>query len=401
MDSIIGKGISGILDDITSSYEAAKSNIENVVVPFWQSEATSAANAISNKVADLTGWLTDANNNIAAGKAILDQLQAAGQATTKDQTMYSNINAEQVNLTQELQNNVQAQLSSQTLQQAVPATSSTAMETGQLLPLSGLGLIPLIIAAGAVLTVSAGISYEIYKTYSDSKDYLTYMQARQQAIQNGTPLPPLPASLAKYQASSWIAWLLSGIVLAGIGGTIVYVKYFRHKHKVYANPYSSHAKYKHKELVPMSEFDPNSIRTIRRGKYLFRIGCPKGHWSHGRCSVGTRVVSELIPNPYKIEKSQELQKGVKVFTDFHGFEPTTLKDIKVPDNYPDYLVLIGKGQHVTYESNKINGSPRADKKKKWYQHDFENDTVWATDIEGKGLYAINPHLKVKPEGIIG
>ncbi len=90
----------------------------------------------------------------------------------------------------------------------------------------------------------------------------------------------------------------------------------------------------------------------------------------------------------------------KVFTDFHGFEPTKLKEVSVPDEYPDELVLIGKADEVLYRSNKKNGAPNRDGKEKTYVHDFKKGALWATDKEGKGFYLINPDLKVKPEGLV-
>ena len=99
-----------------------------------------------------------------------------------------------------------------------------------------------------------------------------------------------------------------------------------------------------------------------------------------------------ISNPYNPSE--------KVFTDFHGFEPTKLKEVSVPDGYPDELVLIGKADQVYYRSNKKNGAPNKDGKEKSYVHDFKKGSLWATDKEGKGLYLIDPKLQVKPEGLV-
>ena len=99
-----------------------------------------------------------------------------------------------------------------------------------------------------------------------------------------------------------------------------------------------------------------------------------------------------ISNPYN--------PAEKVFTDFHGFEPTKLKEVSVPDGYPDELVLIGKADHVYYRSNKKNGAPNRDGNEKSYVHDFKKGSLWATDKEGKGLYLIDPKLEVKPEGLV-
>lgn len=52
-------------------------------------------------------------------------------------------------------------------------------------------------------------------------------------------------------------------------------------------------KYKRYRQVNPSAFDKNSLRIIRRGKVDLIVGCPKGHYHAGRCSVGTRVQSIL------------------------------------------------------------------------------------------------------------
>ncbi len=63
----------------------------------------------------------------------------------------------------------------------------------------------------------------------------------------------------------------------------------------------SRSHYKHEDIRPASAMAKGSIRTIKRGKKRVRIGCPKGpgHYNKktGRCRVGTRAVSILIPNP--------------------------------------------------------------------------------------------------------
>ncbi len=95
-----------------------------------------------------------------------------------------------------------------------------------------------------------------------------------------------------------------------------------------------------------------------------------------------------------------LDKGAKVFTDFHGFEPTKLKEVTVPAEYPDKLVLIGKANSIRYESNKINGAPDDDGTNKLYHHELSKGSLWATDINGKGLYLIDPKLEIRPEGLV-
>ncbi len=55
-----------------------------------------------------------------------------------------------------------------------------------------------------------------------------------------------------------------------------------------------------KNFVRHRQFSPKrcakgSFRTIERGKIKLVVCCPKGHWKHGRCLVGTRAQSILKP----------------------------------------------------------------------------------------------------------
>lgn len=236
--------LGGMFDFLTTGYEAAKSNIENVVLPYWSSTAQKAIEATVTKISDLTGWLSSANNNIAQANTIYQQLKSQGKATASDSAMYNNISKAQTDLANRLQDigtqisNGQNTDSDYTVNissnPSEPASSSTFNVTTDLL--QGLGLIPVIAVAAVGVAVTGIIVYKIYELKTDSDQYLQYMQARAAAIKNGTPLPPLPPALAKYASSSWIAWLLSGIVLAGGIGTYIYIKHFRHK-TVYQNPY--------------------------------------------------------------------------------------------------------------------------------------------------------------------
>ena len=61
-------------------------------------------------------------------------------------------------------------------------------------------------------------------------------------------------------------------------------------------PYKTE-RYVHEDVEDYKDFDPRSIRTIKRGRYRIRIECPKGKWSPSKqkCKVGTRAVSVLKP----------------------------------------------------------------------------------------------------------
>ena len=298
--------LGGIFDFITTGYEAAKSNIENVVLPYWSSATQKAIESTVTKISDLTGWLSSANDNIAQANTIYQNLQTSGQATSADKTMYTNISKSQADLANRLQDigtqivNGQNTDSDYTVNvssnPAEPSSSSTFNVTTDLL--QGLGLIPIIAAAAVGVAVTGVIVYKIYELKTDSDQYLQYMQARAEAIQKGTPLPPLPPALAKYTSSSWIAWLLGGVVATGIISTIVYVKYFRkhESHVVYKNSYST-AHYQHIDIEPVSHFKPGTIRTIKHRQYRFIIGRPKAKYrGHtGYHGGATRAIAELKP----------------------------------------------------------------------------------------------------------
>ena len=56
-------------------------------------------------------------------------------------------------------------------------------------------------------------------------------------------------------------------------------------------------KYYHCPIKPAPKCDPKSIRTVKSGKNLVRICCPKGNWNPKtkRCKVGTKGLTTLIP----------------------------------------------------------------------------------------------------------
>ena len=66
------------------------------------------------------------------------------------------------------------------------------------------------------------------------------------------------------------------------------------------NPYSKKSRYRHSRLKSKSRYDKRSFRTIKIGKHgkLLRVGCPKGRWKRGRCSVGMKAQGLLTPKRY-------------------------------------------------------------------------------------------------------
>ena len=56
---------------------------------------------------------------------------------------------------------------------------------------------------------------------------------------------------------------------------------------------SARARYCRQRVLSPSRFARGSLRTIRRGKRTLIVGCPKGKFRQGRCSVGTRVQAVL------------------------------------------------------------------------------------------------------------
>lgn len=394
--AIQGLGDTGILSTITDIYQGIKTNIQQVVIPYWSDKAKSAIASTVTKISDLTGWLKEADNNIAQADIIYDKLKSMNKVTSKDTDVFNEIKKKQIDLAKRLQSigtEIQTGKTSGSdysvtisSNPAETSSSTTFNVTTSLLPstygTSGLGLIPAIAITVAGVGITGVIVYEIYKIKQDSKQYLVYMKAREEAVEKGLPLPPLPPALASYQKSSWSTWLLAGIGVAIVGG------YFIRRYGIQHNPYAT-SKYYHEDIEPISHFQPDTIRTITRGKYKIRIGRPKKQYK-GHTGIrggATRAISKLIPieNPTPVE----------VFTNFHHFLPEKVKDVYVPDNYPDDLIKLGIVQSIIYKSNKF------DKKYRYYEHKFKHPTILATDTEGKGLYLMNPKITIKPEGIGG
>jgi len=48
-------------------------------------------------------------------------------------------------------------------------------------------------------------------------------------------------------------------------------------------------------LKPLEAFDPRSIRSLKKGDHIVKIGCPKGKFAGGRCQVGTESHSVWHP----------------------------------------------------------------------------------------------------------
>lgn len=46
-------------------------------------------------------------------------------------------------------------------------------------------------------------------------------------------------------------------------------------------------------------FARGSLRTVKRGGVRIVIGCPKGKFKRGRCSVGTKAQTILYPKGHK------------------------------------------------------------------------------------------------------
>ena len=59
------------------------------------------------------------------------------------------------------------------------------------------------------------------------------------------------------------------------------------------NPHSKH--YRHERVADPDEFDPHSFRTVKQGHTLVVVGCPRGQYHGGSCSVGTKAQAILHP----------------------------------------------------------------------------------------------------------
>ena len=117
-------------------------------------------------------------------------------------------------------------------------------------------------------------------------------------------------------------------------------------------------KFKHIDIRSPSKMAKGSIRTVKRGKKRVRIGCPKGpgHYSKktGRCKVGTRAVSILVPNPktktFRIfqRKRQKVGGAVRdVFYYWNG-EAFTRNYNDAERYYRENAIAIVKATHKVY-----------------------------------------------------
>lgn len=98
-------------------------------------------------------------------------------------------------------------------------------------------------------------------------------------------------------------------------------------------------------------------------------------------------------------KHSTTKKAVNMFRRFHNFDPDRVIRIKAPNGYPKTLVALGYLKDIVYFSNKdINNEGIKDENA--YIHKFEHETILATDPDGKGLYILNPQMRVKREGIV-
>ena len=57
-----------------------------------------------------------------------------------------------------------------------------------------------------------------------------------------------------------------------------------HTHKFVAK-----RKYVHETLCPKEVFEPKSFRSVKAKEHVITIGCPKGKYKAGLCTVGTRA----------------------------------------------------------------------------------------------------------------
>lgn len=87
----------------------------------------------------------------------------------------------------------------------------------------------------------------------------------------------------------------------------------KHSGRYAKNPRSKKAKFYHKKLKAAHAFARKSFRTIRIGKHgkLMRVGCAKGKYKRGRCSVGMRAQGLLTPKYVGIARASKKPKRKK------------------------------------------------------------------------------------------
>ena len=140
--------------------------------------------------------------------------------------------------------------------------------------------------------------------------------------------------------------------------------------------------------------DPRSIRTVRRGKTLIRVGCPKGHW-HGRakagrqCDLGMRAFEKLRPNPSELARARE------TYREWSELEPGKITKMKAPPRVPKVMAKLGDLVSVVYRSDKYDG------KAKLYEHKFKRPLpVLGTDPDGRHAHIVGGNYKVTGDGLV-
>ena len=61
------------------------------------------------------------------------------------------------------------------------------------------------------------------------------------------------------------------------------------------NPEEGEGRFQRQEVRPSTAFDSDSFRTVEVGTHRVIVGCPKGKFEGGRCTVGTKAQAVLHP----------------------------------------------------------------------------------------------------------
>jgi len=95
-------------------------------------------------------------------------------------------------------------------------------------------------------------------------------------------------------------------------------------------------------------------------------------------------------------KKPNIEKGKKLFGEFHGFDSSQVSHIKLETSIPKTLVKIGVLREILYHSDKDQPG-----RLHRYIHDFKKPwPILCCDVEGKKLFIVGGNFKVKPEGIV-
>ena len=104
----------------------------------------------------------------------------------------------------------------------------------------------------------------------------------------------------------------------------------------------------------------------------------------------------LVGQTVEAIRTESLQRGMRLYHGFNGFEPAQVVKIHHPRVIPPVVVELGELVGLIYRSDKGQpGRPRT------YIHRMEDPPRLVSNIEGTQLYIVGGSYQITPRGIEG